>query len=133
MTMLGVPMPWPSVPCAIWLPHALPCDEWGNVSYEFREEPDIGTRCCYAPGRYRPETTDDIEDGRPDGTEERMTFFLPKGLTADLRGARIAAMPPDDPYVFAAVYDVVGVPRSYHRASTPGDYSWCVEGVRRLG
>jgi hypothetical protein len=30
-------------------------------------------------------------------------------------------------------FKVVGQPVSYQRENTPGDYSWCVEGVAYLG
>lgn len=131
--MMACPMPFRAVPCAIWLPHLEGRDMYGNTRPSYGEEPDIETTCCYAPGRSSPMTSDDIEDGRPDGDEERMLFFLPKGLSADLRGARMAAMPPDDPYVASVRYAVEGEPRSYPRMNTPGDYSWCVTGVRVLG
>lgn len=131
--MMARPMPFSAVPCAIWLPHIGTPDVYGNARPTYNEQPDIETMCCYAPGRSSPMTSDDIEEDRPHGDEERMLFFLPKGLYADLRGARIAAMPPDDPYVASVRYAVEGEPRSYPRMNTPGDYSWCVTGVRVLG
>lgn len=131
--MLGIRMPFRGVPCAIWLPHFGEPDAYGNRRPTYGEDPDIETTCCYAPGRSTPMTGDDIEEERPTGDEERMLFYLPKGLSADLRGAIIAALPPDDQHVASARYSVEGAPTSYPRESTPGDYSWCVTGVRRLG
>lgn len=126
-------MPFRSVPCSIWLPHATAEDPWGNVSYAYGTDPDITTTCCYAPGDRRPDTADDIEQGRPHGVTVRLTFFLPKTLDADLRGALIACHPTDDAFVSGRQFSVEGAPTSYSRANTPGDYSWAVEGVTHLG
>lgn len=131
--MLGLRMPWPSVPCHIWLPRPTGRDAHGDARPTYNTHPDIETTCLYAPGGSEPMTDDWEDELSPTGDVERMDFFLPKTLVADLRGARIAALPPDDPYVAEATYDVVGAPRSYPRAATPGDYSWRVQGVRTLG
>lgn len=130
--MLSRPMPFRAVPCMVWLPTYAE-DAYGNRRATYAEEPSITTTCCYAPGRSEPDTSDDIEEDRPHGATVTVTFFLPKSLQADLRGARIACAPPDDPAMAAQTFDVVGTPYSYPRASTPGDYSWCVEGVANLG
>ena len=131
--MLSFPMPFNAVPCAIWLAKQGEPDEWGNVPTHYETDPDIGTTCCYAPGSSMPSTSDDIEDGRPHGARVAMTFYLPKTVDADLRGALIACCPPDDQVLFARKFKVVGEPYSYPRANTPGDYSWCVEAVDHLG
>lgn len=131
--MLGRRMPWAPVPCSIWLPTWGRRDAYGNENPTYAEEPSITTTCCYAPGYSSPETSDDYEEERPHGSELRVTFFLPKTLDADLRAARIACHPTDDPRLADEVFDVVGDPRSYMRSATPGDYSWVVEGVARLG
>ena len=131
--MLGLRMPWPTVPCWIWLPRRGERDSHGTSRPTYSDQPDIETTCCYAPGTSEPRTSDDIGEERPTGDVEHMLFYLPKSLVADLRGARIAVGPADDPDLAQATYDVVGVPRSYQRSATPGDYSWCVEGVRHLG
>ena len=130
--MLSFPMPWMWCVCRIWLP-TVTRDSYGNEVREYVDAPDIVTHCVYTPGDSTDDTASDIEDGRPEGAVERMTFFLPKSLHADLRGAMIAAYPADDPEVSGVKYDVVGNPRSYPRANTPGDYSWRVVGVRYLG
>lgn len=130
--MLSRAMPFRAVPCLVWLPTYVE-DAYGNQRATYGEEPDVVTECCYAPGRSTPDTSDDIEEDRPHGATVTVTFFLPKSLQADLRGARIACTPPDDPAMAAQAFDVVGTPYSYHRANTPGDYSWCVEGVAHLG
>ena len=79
------------------------------------------------------ETKDDIEDGRPHGARVTMLFYLPKTVDADLRDALIACYPTDDATLSGKQFEVVGDPFSYPRASTPGEYSWCVEAVRYLG
>lgn len=123
-------MPWPRVPCRIWLPKLGDEDAYGNRVPTYDEQPDIETECCYAPGRSRPITSDDIEEGRPWGDQLTMTFYLPKTLQADLRGAQIQALPADDAAVASMRFSVVGNPTSYMRDATPGDMSWAVEGVR---
>jgi len=128
--MLSRRMPFPRVPCRIWLPQLGERDAYGNEAVSFNEDPDIVTECSYAPGDRRPDTSDDIEDGRPHGDELRVTFFLPKTLDADLRGALIQAVPTDDAHMAALRFSVVGDPHSYMRDATPGDMSWSVEGVR---
>lgn len=131
--MISFPMPFVSVPCAIWLPANAGEDEYGNETLVYQKEPSIRTSCCYAPGTSRPDTSDDIEDGRPRGARVTMTFYLPKAVDASLRGALIACYPPDDMSLSGRQFHVVGEPISYQRANTPGDYSWCVEGVAFLG
>ena len=131
--MLSFPNPFESVPCKIWLPVQQEEDEWGNANDAYADDADIETHCCYSPGYARPETRDDIEDGRPHGARVPMMFYLPKTVDADLRGALIACYPPDDAHLSGRRFKVVGEPFSYPRASTPGDYSWCVEAVTYLG
>ena len=131
--MISYPMPFRAVPCCIWLANKGSKDSWGNESVYYNEEPDIVTRCLYAPGTSKPATADDIEDGRPYGDRVSMTFYLPKELDEDLRDALIACCPPADQTLFARKFKVVGDPVSYMRENTPGDYSWCVEAVDYLG
>lgn len=133
MQVISFPMPFASVPCSIWLAKQTAEDEWHNTQVTYGEQPDIETRCCYAPGSAKPDTADDIEDGRPYGARVAMTFFLPKTVDADLRDALIACFPPDDTSLSGKRFQLVGQLYSFPRASTPGDYSWCVEGVTYLG
>lgn len=126
-------MPFRPCQCSIWLPTYGEEDAYGNSVPTYGEEPDLETMCVYAPGRSKPDTSDDIEEGRPYGVTDIVTFYLPKALDADLRGARIACFPTDDQRMSGRVFDVVGSPMSYMRANTPGDYSWSVEGVEHLG
>lgn len=128
--MLSRKMPFPRVECRIWLRKLADEDEYGNRVPYHADEPDIVTECSYAPGRSKPDTSDDIEDGRPWGDRMVMTFYLPKTVQADLRGALIQAVPADDAAVASMRFEVVGNPTSYMRDATPGDMSWSVEGVR---
>lgn len=130
--MLGRPMPFAAVPCSVWLPTQVE-DAYGNERPTYGDEPDLETTCCYAPGRYGPDTSDDIEEERPQGDRIEVTFFLPKGFEADLRGALIAATDPTNPWLSGRRFAVQGAPTSYMRANTPGDYSWYVRGVEFLG
>ena len=131
--MLSFRMPFRAVPCHIWLPTEGEPDEYNNAPLEYGDEPDIVTTACYSPGASSPETSDEITDGRPHGARVSMTFFLPKTVVANLREALIAVIPPDDAALAGVQFRVVGEPYSYPRMNTPGDYSWCVEGVTYLG
>lgn len=128
--MLSRRMPFPRVQCQIWLPHDGGRDAYGNEVVTWSEEPDVVTECSYAPGYRYADTDDDVEDWRPHGDVETMTFFMPKSLDAGLRGALVRALPPDDRHVAARRYMVVGDPHSYMRDATPGDMSWAVRAVR---
>lgn len=131
--MLSMRMPFPAVPCLIWLPVGSAEDAYGNVTYSYADQPDIETTCVYAPGDTAPETSDEIADGRPYGDRLRVTFFLPKTVCADLRGALIQCLPLDDATLASMLFRVEGVPTSYPRDAVPGDYSWSVRGVEHLG
>lgn len=131
--MLSRRMPFKSVPCSIWLPQWGAEDDYGNRNPTYGTEPDIETRCCYAPGDRTQDTDDDIEDGRPYGDVLVVDFFLPKEVDADLRQAIIACHPANDSLMNGRTFRVVGQPLSYSRENTPGDYSWRVRGVEHLG
>lgn len=128
--MLSFRMPFAAVPCHIWLASPGERDAYGNQPTEYAVEPDVVTRCVYAPGTSKPDTADDIEDGRPHADEATMTFFLPKSVDADLREALISCFPAGDATLSGRRFVVVGEPYSYQRESVPGDYSWRVEAVR---
>ena len=135
MTLTSFPMPFYSVPCALWYAHEGEPDPYGNATPAYSTEPDVVTTCVYAPGRSAPDTADDITEGRPYGDRATMTFFLPKDFWPehDLRDALIACYPEDDRLMSARRYRVIGDPMSYQRANTPGDYSWLIGGVAWLG
>lgn len=126
-------MPFKPVACSIWLPTWSAEDDYGNQVPTYGEAADIDTYCCYAPGTSAPDTADDIEQGRPHGARVVVTFYLPKTVTGDLRGALIACYPADDQALSSVRFEVIGEPYSYPRDNTPGDYSWVVEAVRWLG
>ena len=104
-------------------------DAYGNRNPYYNDEPDLQSRCVYAPGRQSPDTEDDFEDGHPYLTRTALTLYFPKTLDADLRGAQVEVHPEDDAPLSAMRFSVVGDPISYPRANTPGDYSWAVEAV----
>lgn len=131
--MLSRRMPFKAVPCSIWLPVWEQRDAYGNSSPTYYLEPDLRTECCYAPGDRRPDTADDIEDGRPYGAEVALTLFFKKSLDTDLRHAVVELYPPTDKALSGQRFEVVGEPYSYPRENTPGDYSWCVKVVRFYG
>lgn len=126
--MLSRRMPVHTVPCQIWLPRWGARDAWGNVRPTYPAEPDMTVECFTFQGDSRPDTADDISEERPHGDGERRTFCLRKDFDADLRAARMAC-----PTVADRTYEVEGVPASYPRDDTPGDFSWWVEGVAILG
>jgi len=119
-------MPFSRVPCQIWLAHEGEPDAYNNRNVYYTDEPDHVTECCY----YQEQTADGIEDGRPHADEARLRVFLPKTLVADLRGARLKVVAPDDAAISGHVFSVVGSPESTMRANTPGDMSWDVRAVR---
>ena len=126
-------MPFRAVPCSVWLARQSEPDAYNNTRPEYGDEPDLETTCCYAPGRYGPDTSDDIDEERPQGDRLEVTFFLPKSFEADLRGALVAVTAPESPWLSGRRFAVVGAPTSYMRDNTPGDYSWLVRGVEFLG
>lgn len=127
--MLSRRMPFPRVACEIYVP-TLEEDDFGNEVPDYDVEP-IETECSYAPGTRAAQTEDDFDVDRPMGDRLTVTFFLPKTLDADLRGAIIAVDSGDS--MAGIEFHVVGDPHSYMREATPGDMSWCVEAVANLG
>lgn len=130
MPISRLPMPFPRVPCAVWLPHRSEPDAYGNEVTTYEDEPDMVTECSYAPGYRKPDTSDGIEDGRPYATETRVLFFLPMAFDADLRDALLQARDPKRASISRKRFAVVGDPEPYMDDATPGDMGWCVEGVR---
>ena len=127
--MLSIPMPFASCTCRIWLRHLVGEDAYGNATPTYSEQPDITTRCVYAPGWQRQDTSDEFDDGQPYLVRTALTVYLPKSLSADMRGALVEVRPADDRALWGRRFSVVGDPISYPRANTPGDYSWAVEAV----
>ena len=125
--MLSFRMPFPRVPCEIYVP-TYTQDDFGNDVPDWDVTP-IETECSFATGRYRSETRDDFSPADPHGDDSIVTFFLPKTMAGRLRGAIIRVTVDGEELDF----HVVGDPLSYMRDATPGDMSWAVEGVLRSG
>lgn len=128
------PMPFPTVPCAVWEAVEGEADAYGNPNVSYNEEADWKGPCCYSPSRTRYEqTSDDIEEGRPHGARMMLTVYLPKTFSLNMHAAKLAVYPPDDTYLYGRLFDVEGVPVSHMRDATPGDFSWQVEAVEHVG
>lgn len=69
----------------------------------------------FSPGA----TTDVFESNRPDGTRVLFTLHFPKTFSGSLEGAQV--------YVDGDWYDVIGDPKPYMEANTPGDWWMPVE------
>ena len=121
------PMPFESCPCAIWYPFESSPDAYSNKTVGYGKDPDWRGVCVYHPGASRADTSNDIEQGRPNGAEVKLTVYLKKTFSHSLRKARIAVYPMDDTTLSGRVFEVIGEPFSYSRTNTPGDYSWAVE------
>lgn len=66
-----------------------------------------------------PNNTSDLSAERPEGTRVAMTFHFPKGYTKSLKGCTVS-------YAGHA-YRVIGDPRPYLAANTPGPWDLTVE------
>lgn len=120
-------MPFETCPCAFWYPSESSPDAYGNTVVGYEEDPDWTGACVYHPGSSRADTSNDIEQGRPNGAEVKVTLYLRKDFDHSLRKARVALYPTDDAVLCGRVFEVIGEPFSYSRQNTPGDYSWAVE------
>lgn len=127
--MLDRRMPFPRVPCTVVLP-TFSRDAFGNEVATW-DGGEVCTECSFAPGIYRTASTrDSFQPADPHGDDVNMTFYFPKSLDCDLRGALIRLDVGDGR---DTEFRVVGSPTSYMREATPGDMSWVVEGVLHLG
>ncbi len=82
-----------------------------------------------APGEWAAETvqnvlpqpggTSDLDAARPNGAAVAMTFHFPKSYAGSLKGCRIA--------YGGREYRVIGDPRPYLAADTPGEWDRAVE------
>lgn len=126
--MRNARMPFPRVTCSVWLPIYGEPDVYGNRAITYGETADVEVQCCYAPGSAMALTSDETTADAPSADTERIYLFLPKTFEQDLRDA-VFEVDGIDNRRFA----VVGDPHSYMREATPGDMSWYVEGVLRLG
>lgn len=127
--MLSARMPFPTVPCSIYVP-TFSTDEFGNDVPSYDVEP-VETECSYAPGLYLADTRDQFDFADPSGDVSRVTFFLPKALdVASLRGALVEV---EVATGRTETYKVEGDPISFMRGATPGDRSWAFVGVVHHG
>lgn len=69
-----------------------------------------------------PGATADLEASRPDGVKVAYTLHFPKSYTAGLDGCEVVLPEP-----WAGTYRVVGDPRPYMGANTPGRWDRAVE------
>ena len=78
----------------------------------------------------QPGAAAELDATRPDGVRVSLTLHFPKGWTGDLRGARVSLPAPWDG---GNPYRVVGDPRPYMDANTPGAWHMAVEVERAHG
>lgn len=95
-------------------------DPYGNASRSFGE-PIIVKDVLIAPG----DPMGDIEDGRPDGAVVSYTLYVPKGVGASFRGARVE--------IGGEEFDVVGDPRSWPEELVRGKRNLVVKVARHEG
>lgn len=124
MALVSFPMPFPRVTATFTPPTFGSEDAFGNRLPIYDPADAIETECCYAPAG----TNDAIENGRPYAAEVRLTLYLPKAFSADIRDAKVT-LATSDPIVDSRTYKVAGSPMSYMREATPGDFSWVVQVV----
>lgn len=87
-------------------------------SYAWEKVPNV----LVAPG-----ATSDLDETRPDGVEVAYTLYLPKTFAGDLRGCRVRVRGEEREYA------VVGDPKRYPDALTPGDWNMQAEVARADG
>ena len=68
---------------------------------------------------------DALDSNRPSGVDVVFTLSFPKAFVGSLRGCRVR--------VRGEAFDVIGDPRPYQDANTPGDWDRPVEVERRDG
>lgn len=128
MPVVSFAMPFHSVVATFVPPTFGEPDAYGNRVPVYDPANKVETRACYA----LDETTDEITDGRPHADELALRLYLPKTFSTDIRGAHVT-LTTGDPVLDALTFKVEGVPISYDRDATPGDYSWFVRVVEFLG
>lgn len=128
MPATSFPMPFPTVKATFYPPSYGVADDYGNPAVSFDPLDKVETLACYSPAN----TADEFADGRPHAAELSLTLYLPKSFSADIRGAKVE-LETGDPVIDALSFMVEGVPISYDRAATPGDYSWAVQVVEYVG
>lgn len=128
MAVVSFKMPFHAVDATFYPPTYGEPDAFGNPAQVFDEANKVETKACYAP----VETADEITDGRPHADGITLDLYLPKTFATDIRGAKVV-LATGDAVIDALDFMVEGVPVSYDRTATPGDYSWVVRVVENLG
>lgn len=91
-------------------------DELGEPAYADPEREQVEVLVC-------PGSTSDLDATRPNGAQVSFTLHFPKTYTKSLQGCRVE--------VRGHAYEVVGDPRPYTAANTPGAWNLPVE-VKRV-
>ena len=128
MPLISFKMPFPRVPVTFWLPTFGEPDSYGNQVPTYDDGNTITALASYTIS----DTADDIEDDRPLGDVLRVTLYLPKDFSADLRSAK-CKIGTTDPFLASLTFRVIGVPTSYMREAVPGDMSTVVRLVEYVG
>lgn len=95
-------------------------DDYGNAVKNLLN-PIRVSDVLIAPG----DTTDDREDGRPNGITIAYTLYFPKSSNMKLRGAEIV--------IDGEAFEVVGDPRPYPPELVPGSRNLVVKVVKHDG
>ena len=98
-------------------------DRFGNPTWA--EASESVENVLIAPG-----ATADLEASRPEGVTVAYTLHFPKGYTRDLTGCTVSL---PAPWANEDGYRVVGEPRPYMDANTPGAWHMAVEVERAHG
>ena len=91
-------------------------DELGEPGATVWEPQEVGD-VVVCPG-----ATSDLDASRPDGVEVAFTLCFPKSFAGSLRGCRAK--------VRGEVFGIVGDPKPYTAANTPGDWNLTAEAAR---
>lgn len=86
-------------------------DRFGNLTVSWSEPVDVANVLV------SPNTTADLEAGRPDGDSLSLTLHFPKGFTASLENCEI-----DLPEPWGNGWRVIGDPKPYIDANTPTEW-----------
>ena len=95
---------------------AISYDELREPTYGEPEREQVEVLVC-------PGSTSDLDATRPNGVEVVFTLHFPKTYTKPLQGCRVE--------VCGDIYEVIGDPRPYTAANTPGAWNLTVE-VKRV-
>lgn len=94
-------------------------DELGEPTEPVEEREEVANVVVY------PGSTSDLDASRPEGVKVAFTLCFPKTYGGELRGCSVL--------VRGTEYDVVGNPKRYTAANTPGDWNLTAEVGRTDG